>query len=196
MTENLNKLKLLAIMGSPRKNGNTDRLVDEVLKGSESQNVIYDKVYLSDLNFDPCRACDACKKNKHCVVNDDYSKIFDLMKTSNIWILGTPVYFWGPTGWFKAFVDRWYGSHYEVDFSSKKAVIVIPFESSDIKTVRHTIGMIEDSLNYMKVEIISTLVAPGLKDKNDIMKNDHYLKQANKIGKDIINTYNCQVDCL
>ena len=191
MSDCFKQPKILGIIGSPRKNGNTDRLVDAVLGGAKAQNALIDKIYLSDLQFSSCTACEACKTAGQCTLDDDYSKIVSKMAESDIWVLGTPVYFWGPTGWFKSFVDRWYGARHEFDFSTKKAVIVIPFEDTNIKTGRHTEGMLKDALDYMKVEIIATLMAPGLLYKDDTEKDGFFLLEAEKIGRAIFSGCEC-----
>jgi multimeric flavodoxin WrbA len=67
-------LKILALIGSPRKRSNTDILVDEVLRGAETKGHTWEKVYLYDLEIKPCLDCRACKKGNYTCPMDDGMK--------------------------------------------------------------------------------------------------------------------------
>lgn len=56
-------MKVVGVYGSPRKGGNTDVLLDNVLKGTLEQGADIKKIFVRDLNISGCRACDGCKKN-------------------------------------------------------------------------------------------------------------------------------------
>jgi multimeric flavodoxin WrbA len=116
-----NRKRMLGIVGSPRRGGNTEILVDEVLCGAEEAGALVEKVILSKLNIAPCRACDACRKTGQCAQRDDMPALLKKMERSQVWVLGTPVYWWGPTAQFKAFLDRWYGTEY-VMFTQGRAL--------------------------------------------------------------------------
>ena len=60
MSDRIHQPRILGIIGSPRKQGNTDRLVEAVLEGAKSRGALTDKMYLSDLQFSSCTACEAC----------------------------------------------------------------------------------------------------------------------------------------
>ncbi len=65
------QLKILGIAGSPRRDGNTDHLLQQVIAGASSQGAETKTVILSELNISPCRHCDGCIKTGKCVVDDD-----------------------------------------------------------------------------------------------------------------------------
>ena len=83
---------VLGIVGSPRRNGNTEILVDEFLKAAEENGAAVHKVILSKLDIGPCRACDSCRKSGKCVQKDDMEELATKMKNSDVLVLGTPVY--------------------------------------------------------------------------------------------------------
>lgn len=176
--------RLLGIVGSPRRGGNTDCLTDKVLAGARAAGARGNKVYLSKLKISPCRACEACKKAGRCIQKDDMPAVLEKMEKSDIWIFGTPVYFWGPTGWFKAFVDRFYGAREHLDFQSKRVILIVPFEDKEIETARHTVGMIEDTLNYLKIKLQAKLVVPGVLGRGEVNDRLEILSEAWQIGKD------------
>ncbi|UCD64003.1 MAG: flavodoxin family protein [Candidatus Zixiibacteriota bacterium] len=184
------KLRVLGVVGSPRKGGNTDILVDAVLAGAERAGAESSKIYLGKLNLKPCRACEGCKKAGRCVNDDDMQLVLSQMDQSTIWVLGTPVYFWGPTGWFKAFVDRWYGAREHINFAEKKAILAVPFEDTKTATARHTVGMIKDALDYMKTPLLASIVVPGVLNKGDVNSHEETLAAASRAGYDAVVNHN------
>lgn len=175
--------RVLGVVGSPRVGGNTDRMVDEVLKGAAGEGAEYKKIYLSKLTIAPCRACEGCKTRGRCIVEDDMQAVLDDLKAYDIWVLGTPVYFWGPTAWFKAMLDRFYGAGKVIDFSKKAAIVVVPMEDTNLATARHTVGMIADSLAYLKTELLASIVAPGVLNKGEIDSHQEILAEARRAGE-------------
>jgi multimeric flavodoxin WrbA len=73
------------------------------------------------------------------------------MEQSDIWILGTPVYWWGPTAQMKTFVDRWYGIKQSI-FQGKKMLLIVPMGGGNEHYSRHVVGMFEDICNYLGIE--------------------------------------------
>ena len=64
-------MKILGIAGSPRRNGNTDLLLAEFLKGAASKGAEVKTIYLNDLKITPCQHCDSCFKAGKCKIQDD-----------------------------------------------------------------------------------------------------------------------------
>lgn len=177
-------MKILVINGSPRKGGNTEILLDAMITGAQEVGATISSVKLRSLNVSPCRACDSCKRTGKCVQNDDMHDLISKMKESDIWILGTPVYWWGPTAQIKAFIDRWYGVDRDV-FKDRKAVLAIPFESTKSSTADHILGMFKDIFDYLDVQQIGKILAPGVYDRGDINNKPEYLEEARNLGKSI-----------
>jgi NAD(P)H-dependent FMN reductase len=100
------RLKVLGIAGSPRRDGNTDRLLHQVMDGASSRGAKTKTVILSELNISPCRHCDGCIKTGKCVIDDDMQWLHkDLRETDRI-VLASPIFFMGVTAQTKAMIDR------------------------------------------------------------------------------------------
>ncbi len=104
--EGSSQTQVLGIVGSPRRGGNTEILVDKVLAGAEEAGALIEKVILNELNIKPCQACNTCYKTGQCKQDDDMLDLLDKMEQTQLWVLGTPIYWWGPTAQFKIFLDR------------------------------------------------------------------------------------------
>ena len=160
--------RVLGIVGSPRRGGNTETLVDEVLAGAQAAGALTDKVILNELAISPCQACRACQKNGACAQRDDMPALLEQMARSRVWVLGTPIYWWGPTAQFKAFLDRWYGVQREM-FAGRRVVLAIPLGGSEWYA-RHTVGMLTDIIPYLGMQHVATVLAPGgVKSRTDVL---------------------------
>lgn len=103
-------MNVLALLGSPRKNGNTSFLLDEYLKGlgeSNSETEIV-KVFLQEKHIRPCAACNACHNRTpgKCAIKDDMRELYPLFQEAKLVVFATPVYWCGVSAQLKAFLDR------------------------------------------------------------------------------------------
>ena len=85
-------MKVLAIYGSPRKDGNTARMLDAALSEFPKTAEIH-RVYLSELNFSGCGPCRQCKTTGNCVIDDDMQQVFEKMLWAEIIVFGSPSQF-------------------------------------------------------------------------------------------------------
>ncbi len=184
MNEN-NRKHVLGIVGSPRRGGNTEVLVDEVLVGAARAGAVTENVILNELNIMPCRACDACKNGKDCVQQDDMAELLVQMDQSQVWVLGTPIYWWGPTAQFKAFIDRWYGSK-QMSFARRRAILVIPLGGSVVHFAFHTIGILIDILNYLGMELFATVLVLNSYSQGAVHNHTDILAKARHAGREAI----------
>ena len=176
-------MRILGIIGSPRIGGNTETLVDEVLAGAKEAGASIEKILLNNLNINPCQACNSCRKTGNCMHKDDMVDLLDKMVESDGWVLGTPIYWWGPTAQFKAFLDRWYHPKHR-EFKGKHVIIVIPFGGGHERYARHTVGMLKDALEYLGINVVETLLAPGFGQRDVARTNTKMLTRARNAGKE------------
>jgi multimeric flavodoxin WrbA len=179
-------IRVLGIMGSPRRGGNTDIMVDEVLRGAAEAGAVVEKVMLGDLDIRPCLACDGCVRDRRCAQQDDMAGLLEQMERSQVWVLGTPVYWWGPSAQFKSFVDRWYGGYRIFSFPGRRVVLVIPFGDEDPETARHTVGMMQDALDYVKIELAAVVLAAGANDRGEVRGQPEVLAAARQAGREVV----------
>lgn len=104
-------MKLLAINGSPRKNGNTAILLKHALEGAGSEGAETELVHLYDLNFKGCRSCFACKRiggksYGKCASRDELTPILAKIPEIDAIIFGSPIYFGNVTGEMRCFIER------------------------------------------------------------------------------------------
>ena len=101
-------MKFVGILGSARKGGNTEILLNVAMEEAQKNGVLIDKIPLRDKSIDPCDGCSGCTKTGKCVIEDDAQEIYRKMLESDGIIWATPVYFWSMTGQTKTLMDRTY----------------------------------------------------------------------------------------
>jgi multimeric flavodoxin WrbA len=99
-------MKVLGIYGSPRKRGNTDLLLDEVLRGAQSAGAEVSFIRCCDLSVAGCVECGGCNDTGECVVDDDMQLVYPRLSESKIIFLASPMFFYGITSQAKAVIDR------------------------------------------------------------------------------------------
>ena len=102
---------IIAINGSPRKNGNTATLLNKALEGASSQGATTELINLYDLNFKGCVSCFACKLKGgksygKCAYKDELTLVLDKIESADAVILGSPIYFSDVTGEMRSFIER------------------------------------------------------------------------------------------
>jgi len=101
-------MKVLGIVCSPRRRGNTEILVDEALASAEDSGAEVELVTVSGKNIAPCDGCESCIITGKCRIEDDMQEIYSKLSEADGIIFGTPVYFWSVTAQAKAIIDRTY----------------------------------------------------------------------------------------
>lgn len=102
---------VIAINGSPRKNGNTATLLNKALEGAALQGASTELIHLYDLNFKGCVSCFACKLKGgksygKCAYKDDLTPVLEKIESADAVILGSPIYFSNVTGEMRSFMER------------------------------------------------------------------------------------------
>jgi multimeric flavodoxin WrbA len=101
-------VKVIGIVSSPRKGGNTEILVREALKAAREAGAETELVSVAKKNISPCDGCGACEKNGICKIKDDMQVIYQQLEAADGIVFGTPVYFLNVTAQAKAIIDRTY----------------------------------------------------------------------------------------
>jgi len=99
-------MHLLIVLGSPRKNGNSEILAQHVAKGMEEGGGTVEYIRLNGLTLSPCQGCGGCEKTGECVIKDDMGAIYERADAADRILVASPVYFYALTAQTKAFIDR------------------------------------------------------------------------------------------
>ncbi len=184
-------MDVLAVVGSPRKNGNTDILVSRIAKGACAGGADVDMIRLGGLEVRDCDGCHACWRGRPCSKNDDMRQLYPRIMAADIIIFGTPVYWYGPTALMKAFIDRFvYFNCQEnrLTIRGKKAAVAVVLEEKNERTWRPVVEFFEKSLAYLEMALAETIIVPGVGEAGAILKKRDRLDEAFRLGKTLIST--------
>lgn len=121
-------MRVLGIIASHRRQGNTEVLVKETLMGVEAEGGSVDVLRLTDYRIEPCRGDGRCESGvRPCHIQDDFNHLLDTIFQSDGIILGTPCYFLAVPGIFKLFLDRTVSVGHPAPLYQKPAAIIIPY---------------------------------------------------------------------
>ena len=179
-------MKILALQGSPRKKGNTNRVLDEMIKGAEDNGHEIKKYFLNSLDISPCNGCERCAKGKDCQFEDDGAEIINQLADGASVILASPIYFGQMTAQAKTIVDRFYSifNNPNKKFDGKAAMIFThAFPDKDIYQPYIKLTEAQPFLNNTELEYIETLEVAGVKEIGDADNAEDDLKKAYDIGQ-------------
>ena len=183
ISEGDKKMKILVITGSPRKNGNSNTLTDNFIKGANEagHNVVrFDSAFK---NVHPCVACNKCGMNGQCVFKDDFEFIRNNIVDADAVVFATPMYYFGISAQIKAVIDRFYAINGQIHVP-KKAVLIMTYADTSAKEAQPIISHYETLLNYLGWSDAGKVIASGVWTEGDV-NHTQYPKQAYELGKTI-----------
>jgi multimeric flavodoxin WrbA len=189
-------MKVLGIFGSPRRGGNTETLLEEALKGAEREGAKVERLHLSDYTITPCKECHGCDDTGNCVILDDMEKIYPKLLEADLFILASPIFFYGVTAWAKALIDRsqalWARKYRLKDPSlgkegkKKKGFFISVGATKGQKVFEGAILTAKYFFDVLNAEYVGELVFRGVEAKGDILKHPEALQQAFETGRKLV----------
>jgi multimeric flavodoxin WrbA len=181
------KKKLLILLGSPRKRGNSTLLAAEAAKAAKAAGASVETVFLQGLSIKACTACDACqrKPGSGCVLRDDMQKLYPKLKAADALLLASPIYWANMSAQMKTFMDRCYALATPKGhaFTGKKAGIILTYGAPDVFSSGgvNALRCFQDAFGFVDVKIIGTVYGTAWK-AGDVKKNRALLKEAAELG--------------
>lgn len=190
------KLKVLGIAGSPRRGGNTELLLKEVLAGAASSGAETKLVILSELKYVACRHCDGCLRTGRCVITDDMQWIHSELREADRFVLASPIFFMGVTAQAKAMIDRcqalWMLKHalkLPVPLypdRERRGLFVSTGGTSGANLFKPAIATVKIWYNVLDVAYSGDLLFPGVDEKEAILQHPSALKDAFLSGQRLV----------
>ena len=179
---------ILAVVGSPRLDGNTNYLVDQALHEASKLGARTEKIIISQHRLSPCLAHVNCRELDSCVQKDDGAWILDKFCEADGVILATPVYYYDLSAWMKIFIDRNYflGRHRKKCRAKAVGIIVVAGGIGIEDTVNSMIRFVESSsFNYIPQDKRFIVTGCAL-DPGDARSNQRLSKEAREMGRQLV----------
>ena len=178
--------KILTVVGSPRRNGNTHILVSKVAEGARAKDAEVDELFLGDFTIRECDGCHVCWKMDECIKNDDMLAIYRKIIRSDVIIFGTPVYWYGPTALMKGFIDRFVYFNCpknRAKIRGKSAVIAVPFEEENLEVAKPVVEFFQKCFDYLQMSLVGKIIVPGVSIRGEIRHKEKVLEEAYNLGQ-------------
>lgn len=176
--------RILIIKTSLRSNSNSDALADAFAKGAEESGNTVKQISLRGKNIAFCRGCLACQQLGRCVIQDDAISIAEQMKTAEVIVWATPIYYYEMSGQMKTLIDR-ANSLFPSDYAFRDIYLLTAAAEDEDGVDEGAIQGLNGWIAcYEKAHLAGTIFAGGVNDAGDI--NGHpALKKAYEMGKSV-----------
>ena len=189
------KVRVLGLFGSPRRGGNTDLLLEEMLKGAEEVGAQIERIRISGLQFSPCVECHSCDETGECVLDDDMEKVYPLLLEADCIILASPIFFYGVTAWTKALIDRvqslWVRKYRlklppEEPKRRRKGFFISVGATKGPRLFDGAMLTVKYFFDALGLDSAGQLLFTGVEAKGDIRNHPTALREAFKAGKALV----------
>jgi multimeric flavodoxin WrbA len=188
-------IRILAIYGSPRRKGNTSRLLERAVQGAKDAGARVDEVVLRDLKISPCLEIYGCKETGRCVIQDDFQQLYDQLLACQGLMLASPIFFYTVSAHTKIFMDRcqslWVKKYWiekqllEQPKPIRKGIFISVGATKGKKLFDGALLTVKYFFDPLDVELWRALLYRGLDFEGDVFKHPDYLQQAYQTGHDL-----------
>jgi len=187
-------IKLVAIHGSARPEGNSRRLLDEALDAARGTRpgLQVDEVRAYGADVDPCTACGGCYEDQvGCtVVGDSWAPIETMLRSADALLLSSPVYFMGLPAPVKAIIDRLQALWWYRERGGTVATNEGPFRRAGLILVAAGEGSVFDpsrrvaraAFNTLGFELVGQVMAGGLEEAADASGRPRLMEESRRLG--------------
>jgi len=191
MTKKKNVKKVLVLLGSPRKKGNSAILADKIAEGAKSAGARVETLFIHGMKISPCKSCYACQKpnSKGCSIKDDMQTVYKKLREADAWVIASPVYWFTMSAQTKLWMDRCFAllPYAKEAFADKRIAIAMsygdndPFKSGCVNALR----TFQDAYGYVQACIIGMVYGSAM-DAGEIEKNEALMKEAEELGAQLV----------
>jgi len=186
----MSEARIVIVIGSPRKMGNSATLAQSVADGARSVGGEVEIFYLHEMNVNPCDACEVCRQESSadCIITDDMEGLYPKLRQADALVIASPIYYFTVSAQTKLFMDRCYalGGPQGSALRGKRVGIVLsyggadPFSSGAINALR----TFQDAFNFVGSKIVGTVHGSAWR-AGEIKSNLILMDEAYQLGKQL-----------
>ncbi len=178
-------MKIVAIVGSPRLNGNTSYLADEALKEASRHGIETEKIILNNLDMRPCQNHPDCASRTSCALQDGAEKVLNSFASADGIILSSPVYFYNVSAQMKIFIDRSiFLRRHKIEPKAKCVGLIAVGSSSGTDDTIDALKRFLGSLEGLSPDEALSVVAHA-RGAGEIKANQAAVNQARELGAEM-----------
>lgn len=181
--------KVVIFKGSPRKNGYTAKLLEQVAKGAKSKGAEVIEFDLNDSGIRGCQGCFYCRTHDGCAVNDYLQPMYDAIKEADAIVFGSPIYYYQITGQAKVWFDRtfpMFGNDYKPKYPDKKLITIFTQGNPDPKIGAKGVKFANNMLEELGWKLEDSIHYSGTSHNPDLALFDELSLKAFKDGQNLV----------
>jgi len=187
-------MKVLGIMGSPRRQSNTEILLDKALEGAGEAGADVEKVLVSKLKISPCLEIYACLKDGDCAIKDDMQLLYKKLLEADHIMFASPMFFYGITSQAKAIIDRcqalWVRRHVlgmgKEDNRVRRGVFISVGATQGKRLFDGAVLTVKYFFDAIGVKYSGDLLVRGIDKKGQIEEHPAALEDAFHLGQELV----------
>lgn len=186
-------MQMVIVLGSPRKNGNSETLAKAVAEGFEKSGGTVEYIRLNRLSIRPCQGCGGCDKTGVCVIKDDMTEIYEQVDKADRLLMVSPIYFYSPSAQLKIFIDRiqarWARRYnlkdrFRID-EGRRGYLLSTAATKGRKLFEPSELIIKYTLDALDMECGEPLLVNGVDDRGAVKEQQDQLDRATQFGEKI-----------
>jgi multimeric flavodoxin WrbA len=188
-------MKVLCLLGSPRKRSNSSTIANRFTETAEKLGAEVKTYTLNNLTYRGCQACMACKKKlEKCALKDDLAEVLGALQESDVWVMASPVYYGDVSSQLKACIDRTY-SFLKPDYVTnpnpvrlapgKKLVFILAQGESDEKSFSDIFPRYDYFMKWYGFTDSHLIQARGVRESGDIENRQDMLTLAEEVARKV-----------
>ena len=177
------KNRILILTGSPRKNGNTNRLAAAFAEGAGARHDV-EILSVCDYRINPCTGCNGCytSDGNRCVQNDDMGILLEKLAEADTLIIASPVYFYGISAQLKAAIDRLH-TPMRNRFRIRRLGLILVGAAELPDLFDAILAQYRLILRFFRLEDAGTVLVRGAREPGDV--GEASLREAFELGRAI-----------
>ncbi|HOC82866.1 MAG: putative NAD(P)H-dependent FMN-containing oxidoreductase YwqN [Synergistetes bacterium ADurb.Bin155] len=180
--------RILGILGSPRRGGNSETLARKVLEGAAENGWVTDVIRLQDLEINGCTDCRRCwSGGSPCVIDDDMDKVYEKIREADLLVFASPLYWYSWSSQIKPVWDRslpFVHKEARWDLKDKKALLVAAAGDDKPEAFEGMLFSFRTSCRLLGMEMVEPLLAHGVHGMAEAEKS-HWFRLAGELGRSL-----------
>ncbi len=191
-------VKIIALYGSPRRDGNSSTLLQQAVAGARQEGAEVEEVILRDYKISPCMEIYACIKNGECAIRDDFPKILEKLESSTGIMLASPIFFYTVSAHTKIFMDRcqslWVRKYwiekqpFGKEPTTRKGLFISVGATGGKKLFDGALLTVKYFFDVLNAGLWKTVLCRGVDRKGEIDAHADYLTEAFEAGRELAKT--------
>jgi multimeric flavodoxin WrbA len=183
--------KILILLGSPRKDGNSALLAKKIAAGAASSGATTESIFIQDMKIAPCKSCYACQKpkTKGCSISDDMQTLYPKLLEADGWIIASPVYWFTMSAQTKLWMDRCFAlpAYGKDPFSGKRIAVAMSYGDADpfVSGCVNALRTFQDAYAYVGAKIVGVVYGSAMK-AGEIAIQEKLLEDAEVLGRKLV----------